>query len=75
MDVRGYLDLCGETPIPTGEGGGRVGRRGGADAIDNRKISFILFFYLFLFTFLISIHRYTKSKDVEMVLVVVPAIY
>ena len=39
MDVRGYLDLCGETSIPTGEGGGRVGRRGGGDAIDNRKIS------------------------------------
>ena len=56
MDVRGYLDLCGETPIPTGEGGGRVGRRGGGDAIDNRKISFILFFIYFS---LLSLYPYT----------------
>jgi len=39
MDVRGYLGLCGKTPIPTGEGGGRVGRRGVGNAIENRKIS------------------------------------
>jgi len=39
MDVRGYLGLCGKTPIPTGEGGGRVGRTGDGYAIENTKIS------------------------------------
>ena len=35
-----YLDLCGETPIPTDEGGGgQMGRRGDWDWIENRKIS------------------------------------
>jgi len=29
MEVRVYLDLCGETPIPTDEGGGSGGSQRG----------------------------------------------
>jgi len=43
MDVRGYLDLCGETPIPTGEGGGSGGshRRCGRDREQKNSFNFL----------------------------------